>query len=205
MYAIYRTALKFVASKPNPKYWIVYRINKSASQPRKAANLSPTPASTRSITSSIFSLIQTHSRDQTQWQSDLRAQQRAQQSLEQQLQETRRRASEAINRFNVQSVTMNQQSNEIGALRQRLTKAMRSQPARRHVFNMGGDEPEEVSAANEDSRVGGHRYTEKLPGEDQHGLRAAAERSARPRGGVGANSAGESGNCDGLPPFFFAL
>ena len=34
---------------------------------------------------------------------------------------------------------------------------------------------------------------------------AAAERSARPRGGVGANSAGESGNCDGLPPFFFAL
>lgn len=100
---------------------------------------------------------------------------------------------------------MNQQSNEIGALRQRLTKAMRSQPARRHVFNMGGDEPDEVSAANEDSRVGGHRYTEKLPGEDQHGLRAAAERSAKPRCGVGADSAGKSGNCYRLPPFFLRL
>ena len=82
---------------------------------------------------------------------------------------------------------------------------MRSQPARRHVFNMGGDEPEEVSAANEVSRVGGDRHAEELPGEDQHRLRAAADRSARPRRGIGANPAGEPGNCDRLPPFLLRL
>lgn len=61
-------------------------------------------------------------------------------SLDQQIRELRITSTQAVNKFNLQSVTLKQQLNENSLLRNRLGASLSKQSASRRVFMTGGEE-----------------------------------------------------------------
>lgn len=70
---------------------------------------------------------------------------------------------------------------------------MKSQPARRHIFNMSGDEPEEVGSGDS-FHVDRGRREEGVRGEDQWGIRAAVDSAAKTSVRAGATRFSERGD-----------
>lgn len=65
---------------------------------------------------------------------------KARSSLDQQIRELRVTTTQAVNKYNLQSVTLKQQLNENSVLRNRLSTALSRQPPSRRVFMTGGEE-----------------------------------------------------------------
>lgn len=65
---------------------------------------------------------------------------KARSSLDQQIRELRVTTTQAVNKYNLQSVTLKQQLNENSVLRNRLSTALSRQPSSRRVFMTGGEE-----------------------------------------------------------------